>query len=57
MELIDRYTGAPLPSNRYSLTFAIEYRDPSRTLTAEEVDQVHARIGQVLIARLSATLR
>ncbi len=57
VELIDRYTGKQLAPNTYSLTFSIEYRDPSRTLTAEEVDQVHARIGHALTERLGATLR
>jgi phenylalanyl-tRNA synthetase beta chain len=57
VELIDRYTARQLPEGKYSLTFAIEYRDPSRTLTAAEVDGVHQRIGQELVRRFSATLR
>ncbi len=57
VELIDRYTGKPIPSGKCGLTFSIEYRDPTRTLTATEVDGVHQRIGQTLASRFGATLR
>ncbi len=57
VQLIDRYTGAQTPPGKYSLTFSIEYRNPSRTLTAAEVDQVHQRIGAALKDRFGATLR
>ncbi len=57
VELIDRYTGKSIPQGKYSLTFSIEYRDPSRTLTAAEVDVLHQRIGQALASRFGATLR
>jgi phenylalanyl-tRNA synthetase beta chain len=55
--LIDRYTGRQIPAGRHSLTFAIEYRDPSRTLTAAEVDDLHRRIGQTLATKFNAQLR
>jgi len=57
LELIDRYTGPQVSAGHYSVTCALEYRDPSRTLTAAEVDAQHQRIGQALIAQLGATLR
>jgi phenylalanyl-tRNA synthetase beta chain len=58
VELIDRFTkGVQVPPGRYSLTFSIEYRDPSRTLTAVEADALHQRVGQALVSRLGATLR
>ena len=57
IDLIDRYTGTQLPPGTYSLTFSIDYRDPSRTLTASEVDQLHHRIGQALVERFGAQLR
>ena len=58
IELIDRFTkGAQIPPGRYSLTFSIEYRDASRTLTAAEADALHQRIGQALVSRCGATLR
>ncbi len=55
--LIDRYTGKQLPANTYSLTFSIDYRDPRKTLTADEVDAIHGRIGRALVERLGAQLR
>jgi phenylalanyl-tRNA synthetase beta chain len=58
VELIDRYTDHPqVPTTHHSLTFSIEYRDPRRTLTATEVDQLHHRIGQALIERFGAQIR
>jgi len=57
VQLIDRYTGRQIPAGRHSLTFAIEYRDSTRTLTAEEVDDLHRRIGQTLVTNFGAQLR
>jgi phenylalanyl-tRNA synthetase beta chain len=57
IELIDRYAGRQVPTGQHSLTFAIEYRDPSKTLTAAEVDALHHRLGQRLVSRFGATLR
>jgi phenylalanyl-tRNA synthetase beta chain len=57
VELIDRYTGPQIPSGKSSLTFSIEYRDASHTLTAAEIDGLHHRIGQTLVNRFNAQLR
>jgi len=57
VQLIDRYTGKPVPAGMYSVTFSLDYRDPARTLTAEHVDALHQRIGQALIERFGAQLR
>jgi len=57
VELIDRYTGNQVPKDHHSLTFSIDYRDPVRTLTAEEIDAVHRHIGEALVQRFSAQLR
>ena len=57
VELIDRYAGAQVPTGKVSLTFSIEYRDATRTLTAEEADARHQRITQELISRFQAQLR
>ena len=57
VELIDRFTGKPVPPGRQSLTFSLEYRDPSKTLTAEEADRVHQRVTQMLVDRLGAVRR
>lgn len=57
VELIDRYAGKQVPAGKHSLTFSIDYRDSSRTLTAAEVDVIHRRIGETLIGRFGASLR
>jgi len=57
IELIDRFTRAPVPQDKHSLTFAIEYRDPSKTLTAAEADAAHQRIVSALKDRFGAALR
>jgi phenylalanyl-tRNA synthetase beta chain len=55
--LIDRYTGKQVPAGKVSLTFSIEYRDPSKTLTASDVDALHQRIVRALADRFGASLR
>ncbi|MBI4323492.1 MAG: phenylalanine--tRNA ligase subunit beta [Candidatus Omnitrophica bacterium] len=57
VSLIDRYTGPTVQPTKHSLTFAVEYRDPSRTLTAEEVDRLHQRIIHALTERFRIQLR
>jgi len=51
------HKGEPLDPGTYSLTFSIEYRDPARTLTADEVDALHQRIGRTLTDQLQAKIR
>ncbi len=57
VELVDRYVGSQVPETKHSLTFSIEYRDPSRTLTAGEVDALHRKIREALAQRFGAQLR
>ena len=57
VELIDSFRGERLPAGQHSLTFSLEYRDPTRTLTALEVDAIHQRIVQALASRFGAKLR
>ncbi|MBI3323952.1 MAG: phenylalanine--tRNA ligase subunit beta [Candidatus Omnitrophica bacterium] len=58
IDLIDRYADQPpVPAGKQSLTFSIEYRDPSRTLTADEVDAVHRQITDALARQFGAQLR
>ncbi len=58
VELIDRFTkGAQIPPGRHGLTFSIEYRDPSRTMTAAEVDALHQRVREEVAGRCGAVLR
>ncbi len=57
LELIDRYSGKQTPEGKYSLTFSLEYRDPEKTLTAQEVEAVHQRIVQHLASHFAAQQR
>jgi len=57
VELFDVYEGKQIPGNKKSLAFAIEYRSESKTLTDEEVDNVHHRIVTRLGEKFSAELR
>ena len=55
--LFDCYRGSQVGAGRKSLAFRITYRSPERSLTDEEVNEIHARVtGKVLMA-FKATLR
>lgn len=55
-ELIDLYTGDPIPSGKKSLSFRITYRSPSKTLKDKEVNKVHTKLTQMLLDRFHADL-
>lgn len=55
--LFDVHRGAPLSDGTKSLAFAVEFRTPERTLTAEEADRVVVLIRDRLGAEFAATLR
>jgi phenylalanyl-tRNA synthetase beta chain len=57
LRLVDDYRGAGVPEGSKSLTFALRFRAPDRTLTAAEASQ--ARLAGVAVAaeRFGATLR
>jgi phenylalanyl-tRNA synthetase beta chain len=57
INLIDRYTGRQVAEGKVSYTFSIQYRDPTRTLTAQEADAAHQRVVQRLAEGCHATLR
>lgn len=57
IRLVDDYRGAGVPEGSKSLTFALRFRAPDRTLTAAEASE--AKLAGVAVAadRLGATLR
>ena len=57
VNLFDVYKGKQIPDNMKSLAFSIEYYSPDRTLTDEEVDEVHQGIITVLAEKFGAELR
>ncbi len=56
-EAFDVHTGDNIPEGSKSIAFALEYRSEERTLTGEEVSEVHARIITKLIDAYQAELR
>lgn len=57
IELVDDYRGAGVPEGRKSLTFALRFRAPDRTLTAAEASDAKLAGVSVASARFSATIR
>ncbi|MBI4965198.1 MAG: phenylalanine--tRNA ligase subunit beta [Desulfomonile tiedjei] len=55
--LFDLYQGESIPEGRQSMAFRIRYQSEDRTLTDEEVQEVHDGIVQALINDLGATMR
>jgi phenylalanyl-tRNA synthetase beta chain len=56
VDLFDLFT-EQVGAARKSLAYRLTYRDRSRTLTSEEVNEVHARIREKLKRELGVTLR
>jgi phenylalanyl-tRNA synthetase beta chain len=57
VELFDVYEGDSLPIGKKSVAVTCRYRARDRTLTDEEVNQLHAKITAFAIERLGALLR
>ncbi|HLA50585.1 MAG TPA: phenylalanine--tRNA ligase subunit beta, partial [Thermodesulfovibrionia bacterium] len=55
--LFDIYSGKPIPQGKKSLAFSIRYRAGDRTLTDDEVNQIHNKIIKKLEDSLKAELR
>jgi phenylalanyl-tRNA synthetase beta chain len=55
--LFDVFTGPPIPEDRKSLAFSVDFRAPDRTLTDEEADEAVRAIVQTVSSRLGAELR
>jgi phenylalanyl-tRNA synthetase beta chain len=55
--LFDVFRGDPIPGDRKSLAFALEFRAPDRTLTDEEVEPMVTTIADRLRSAFGAELR
>jgi phenylalanyl-tRNA synthetase beta chain len=55
--LFDRYVGPQVGEGHLGLTYSLRYRSPEKTLTDNEVSEIHQRIIQQLQARLGIRLR
>lgn len=57
VQLFDLYRGQPLAEQEKSLAYSLLFRHPERTLTDDEVNQVHEQVIAALASRLGARLR
>jgi phenylalanyl-tRNA synthetase beta chain len=55
--IFDLYRGKSLPEGKHSYAFRIRYQSEERTLTDEEVQEVHSHVIETLQEELGATLR
>lgn len=59
-QLFDVFTdpaGVRIPANQKSVALSLTYRAPDRTLTQEEVTEVHQRVKSRLVNRLRVSIR
>lgn len=57
IRLFDRYAGQQIPSGCVSLAFSIKYQSGKKTLTDEEVNEVHSKVCLALREELKAQIR
>jgi phenylalanyl-tRNA synthetase beta chain len=57
VRLFDLYGGPGIPQGKKSLGLSIRYRSAERTLTEEEVEELHQRLLQHLLKSTGGTLR
>jgi phenylalanyl-tRNA synthetase beta chain len=56
-DLVDRFTGRPVPEGKVSLTIRLRFRDPQRTLVTGEVDLAERAVVERLRSELDIQLR
>ena len=57
IKLIDRYAGKQIPDGKVSLTYRLEYWDPSKTLEEKDVSSAHSKLIRALEEKYGARLR
>lgn len=57
VRLFDVYAGAQVGEGKKSLAYSVVYRSMQRTLTDDEVNEVHTRVRSALVDRFGAALR
>lgn len=57
VRLFDCYRGRPIPDGMKSLAYTVTYRSANRTLTDEEVNEVHGKVMDSLREKLGAEIR
>jgi phenylalanyl-tRNA synthetase beta chain len=57
LELFDHYEGKGIEEGKKNLAYHLTYQSSERTLTAEEVETVHATVSRMLEHKFNATIR
>jgi phenylalanyl-tRNA synthetase beta chain len=57
VRVFDTYKGKEMPEGVHSLAFRVTYRGDGRTLTDEEVAEMHDRVRELMKQRFGAELR
>ena len=57
VEVFDEYYGKQIPEGKRGLSFSIIYQDKTRTLTDQEVDNLHSKVKETLTQKFSAHFR
>lgn len=55
--LFDLYRGEPIPEQKKSLAYSIAYRASDRTLTAQEINTLHAQVIEHIVRTLGVEIR
>jgi phenylalanyl-tRNA synthetase beta chain len=57
VELFDLYQGKPIPEGKKNMGVRIHFRSTERTLSDEEVNEIHERLLQKVLNKFGGTLR
>jgi phenylalanyl-tRNA synthetase beta chain len=57
IELFDLYQGKPIPEGKKNLGVRIHFRSPERTLSDEEINEIHERLLKRVLNKFGGTLR
>lgn len=57
VDVIDLYQGGKIPHGKKSLAFSLEYRAHDRTLTSQEIQNLHAKVIESVRSAFGAELR
>jgi len=57
VEIVTQYEGAPIPPGKRSVSFSIEYGDPTRTLKDDEISKAHLKLRGLIAESPGVELR
>ncbi|NQU73556.1 MAG: phenylalanine--tRNA ligase subunit beta [Candidatus Omnitrophica bacterium] len=57
VELFDEYFGGQIPAGKRGLTFSVQYLAKDEQLTENQIEKVHNKIKEALVAKFKAVIR